>query len=248
MKDMFKDIKVEEMLKCFMLIIVGYFIAKLFSKTCNGFNVGGECESFDGAPCMTGGVTGGGMYSYYTALQKDSYSWCRDWDNNPKKCEKYNKFCEYDNFGDDECIPSWPPPHTNTPKISKFDLSVLNLNPTNGSVIYENQNNGWRNISNGNKSNGNNPQLTHAQLVLLNSLQEKLELRYIGVNNKGVLGFKYRILAGIQSGKPGADFTFSGPDVDEETLSIDLTSVLIHDTNYNANNPTITNVTVTQYP
>ena len=42
MKDMLKDIKVEEMLKCFMLIIVGYFIAKLFSKTCNGFNVGGQ--------------------------------------------------------------------------------------------------------------------------------------------------------------------------------------------------------------
>jgi hypothetical protein len=53
---MLKDIKVEEMLKCFMLIIVGYFIAKLFSKTCNGFNVGGQTECpFKDAKCKIDG-------------------------------------------------------------------------------------------------------------------------------------------------------------------------------------------------
>jgi len=39
---MFKDIKVEEILVYLMLIIVGYYIAKMFSRSCNGFSVGGQ--------------------------------------------------------------------------------------------------------------------------------------------------------------------------------------------------------------
>ena len=36
------DLKSEEILTCFMLIIVGYYIAKIFSRRCNGFRVGGQ--------------------------------------------------------------------------------------------------------------------------------------------------------------------------------------------------------------
>ncbi len=36
------NIKSEEILTCFMLIIVGYYIAKMFSRRCNGFSVGGQ--------------------------------------------------------------------------------------------------------------------------------------------------------------------------------------------------------------
>tara|TARA_B100000424_G_C22757300_1_gene408828 strand:- start:242 stop:496 length:255 start_codon:yes stop_codon:yes gene_type:complete len=43
---MFKNIKVEEILVYLMLIVVGYYIAKMFSRSCNGFSVGGKmsCE------------------------------------------------------------------------------------------------------------------------------------------------------------------------------------------------------------
>lgn len=39
---MFKDIKVEELIIYLMLIIVGYYLAKMFSRSCNGFKVGGS--------------------------------------------------------------------------------------------------------------------------------------------------------------------------------------------------------------
>tara|TARA_B100000902_G_scaffold381465_1_gene418016 strand:+ start:746 stop:988 length:243 start_codon:yes stop_codon:yes gene_type:complete len=38
---MFKNIKAEEILVYLMLIVVGYYIAKMFSRSCNGFSVGG---------------------------------------------------------------------------------------------------------------------------------------------------------------------------------------------------------------
>ena len=38
-------LKNEEILTCLLLIVVGYFIAKMFSKRCNGFRVGGENDS-----------------------------------------------------------------------------------------------------------------------------------------------------------------------------------------------------------
>ena len=41
---MFKDIKVEEIVIYLMLIIVGYYIAKMFSRSCNGFRVGGRVQ------------------------------------------------------------------------------------------------------------------------------------------------------------------------------------------------------------
>jgi len=41
---MFKDIKVEELVIYLMLIIFGYYIAKMFSRSCNGFKVGGRAQ------------------------------------------------------------------------------------------------------------------------------------------------------------------------------------------------------------
>jgi len=125
-----------------------------------------------------------------------------------------------------------------------FNLSVLELNPTNGAVIYEYQNNGW-----GNTANGKNDPivlLSDTKLGVLNCLQEQLKIRYIGVNNKGSVWYKYQILVGIQSGETGADFTFSDKGGDDYSLSIDKTSTLIHDVNYNSKNPIITNLIVKQ--
>ena len=55
---MFKDIKVEEILVYLMLIVVGYYIAKMFSRSCNGFRVGGQltCGLFPEFyhPCQNG--------------------------------------------------------------------------------------------------------------------------------------------------------------------------------------------------
>ena len=34
-------LKNDEMLTCFLLIIVGYTLAKMFSRRCEGFSVGG---------------------------------------------------------------------------------------------------------------------------------------------------------------------------------------------------------------
>ena len=37
-------LKNEEILTCLMLVLIGYFIAKMFSRSCNGFSVGGQCD------------------------------------------------------------------------------------------------------------------------------------------------------------------------------------------------------------
>jgi hypothetical protein len=36
------DFKSEEILTCLCLIVVGYFLAKMFSLRCDGFSVGGQ--------------------------------------------------------------------------------------------------------------------------------------------------------------------------------------------------------------
>ena len=38
------DYNIEKILTCFLLIVVGYFIAKMFSQKCNGFSVGAEVD------------------------------------------------------------------------------------------------------------------------------------------------------------------------------------------------------------
>ena len=41
---MFNGVKSEEILTYFLLVIIGYFIAKMFSRSCNGFRVGGRAQ------------------------------------------------------------------------------------------------------------------------------------------------------------------------------------------------------------
>ena len=54
---MFKDIKVEEILVYLMLIVVGYYIAKMFSRSYNGFRVGGQmCNSNRHLRCPEGTI------------------------------------------------------------------------------------------------------------------------------------------------------------------------------------------------
>jgi hypothetical protein len=118
-----------------------------------------------------------------------------------------------------------------------FDLSSLNLNPINGTVTYEIKYENWTNTA-----NGKEPALlflSDTQLGVLNCLQEQLKIRYIGVDKKGEWPYDYRVLLGVNAGKKGVDLYFYDDTRDDYTLSIDETSVLIHDVNYNSKIPTI---------
>ena len=43
--------KGEEILTCLILVAIGYFIAKMFSRTCNRFRVGGRaCKGYPQPP------------------------------------------------------------------------------------------------------------------------------------------------------------------------------------------------------
>ena len=55
---MFKDIKVEEIIVYLMLIVVGYYIAKMFSRSCNGFSVGGQRQLYCDEAILTRTITG----------------------------------------------------------------------------------------------------------------------------------------------------------------------------------------------
>jgi hypothetical protein len=44
------DFKSEEILTCLCLIVVGYFLAKMFSLRCDGFSVGGQ-PGLDDSSC-----------------------------------------------------------------------------------------------------------------------------------------------------------------------------------------------------
>ena len=124
-----------------------------------------------------------------------------------------------------------------------FDLSVLNLDPTNGAVIYDIGGpppGDWRNIANGE----DDPLLflSDAQYDVLNCLQNQVNIRYIGVNKKGDLWYDYQVLVGINAGKPGGKFIFQGDHV-KESLSFTKTSKTIHEVNYNADHPKMTKLT-----
>lgn len=49
-------LKNEEILTCLLLIVVGYCIAKMFSRSCNGFRVGGQinCGDYSKDSCGMG--------------------------------------------------------------------------------------------------------------------------------------------------------------------------------------------------
>jgi len=49
-------LKNEEILTCLMLVLIGYFMAKMFSRSCNGFSVGGQPSSPQGTVTPPGTV------------------------------------------------------------------------------------------------------------------------------------------------------------------------------------------------
>jgi hypothetical protein len=120
-----------------------------------------------------------------------------------------------------------------------FDLSVLNLDPTNGSVIYEIVGD-WVNTANGK----DDPLLllSDAQYDVLNCLQNQVNIRYIGVNKEGSWWYDYQVLVGINAGEPGGNFIFQGDHV-KESLGFTKTSIRVHDVNYNADHPKMTKLT-----
>jgi hypothetical protein len=78
------DLKNEEILTCLLIIVVGYFIAKMFSRSCNGFSVGGGNyapkvkDTNYGFSLYCKGGTSFGMYD----------SICPGWNEN----QKFNRF------------------------------------------------------------------------------------------------------------------------------------------------------------
>ena len=50
------ELKSEDILTCLCLIVVGYFIAKMFSRRCNGFSVGGQPETTEFKLCQLNGA------------------------------------------------------------------------------------------------------------------------------------------------------------------------------------------------
>ena len=117
-----------------------------------------------------------------------------------------------------------------------FDLSSLNLDPKNGTVTYEIVGN-WENTA-----NGKEPPLlflSDKQKQVLECLQNQLNIRYIGVNNKGSTIYDYQVLVGADPGKKGVDLYFYDDTSDDYNLSIHETSTLIHDVNYNSKKPKI---------
>ena len=122
-----------------------------------------------------------------------------------------------------------------------YDLTPLNLNPVNGSVIYEIKGDPKKPLDVTWTLNGEKKPLTTSQLLVLNCLQEQLKIRYIGVK-KQEHWYKYgnyTVLAGINAGEKGVNLYFSDNTLDSYKLSIHDTSILIHDTNYKSDNPTI---------
>tara|TARA_B100000131_G_C17645468_1_gene421924 strand:+ start:143 stop:487 length:345 start_codon:yes stop_codon:yes gene_type:complete len=75
--------KGEEILTCLILVAIGYFIAKMFSRTCNGFRVGGMTDPVPICDSITNSID-----SLINECEKESD--CR-WDNDIKNC--YSTSC-----------------------------------------------------------------------------------------------------------------------------------------------------------
>ena len=135
-------LKNEEILTCLMLVVIGYFIAKMFSRSCNGFSVGGQqctqlvrerlnnmpggqrplesdCQNmrcgFD--PNMNGGIC--------KECEEHNYNNC----NNIHNCRYEEHYDQY--YNDGQCIfngpeeppppPPPPPPETKTGCVAKYN-------------------------------------------------------------------------------------------------------------------------------
>ena len=109
-------LKNEEILTCLLLIVVGYFIAKMFSKRCNGFSVGGQGnESSNLFPfdkkyidLRAKNICG---YGYVKHLPHDKYSECNKDDGSLDAsqecvCRKGNKVIKNNKNDPNLCMPA----------------------------------------------------------------------------------------------------------------------------------------------
>ena len=127
-----------------------------------------------------------------------------------------------------------------------FDLTPLNLDPRNGSIIYEITGNpkipfdvNW--TLNGQKIS------SPSQLAVLDCLQEQTKIRYIGVKKAEFwMDGKYQIRIGINPGEKGADINAIDETNDSYGLEIDRTSKIQHYTAYSSKNPILKKLIVVQ--
>jgi len=71
-------LKNDEMLICFLLIVVGYCIAKMFSRRCEGFSVGGSDDCESSSDCVSGNCCTSSVWSTcggYNCCLNNTTSW-----------------------------------------------------------------------------------------------------------------------------------------------------------------------------
>ena len=225
------NLSVEHVLLFLVIVFFLYHLIGNCSCSGNGFSVGGQsasptckCRELNIDNTCKGGIKNkADICTDYKTKQN-----CLHWNNVPID---NRSICLWN-------TPSCRPGNKNGGTLQyTFDLSSLNLNPTNGTVTYEIKYENWTNTANGKED----PLafLSDTQLGVLKCLQDQLNIRYIGVNKKGEWPYDYQVLVGVNPGKKGVDLYFYDGTKDDYTLSIDEASVLIHDVNYNSKKPTI---------
>ena len=228
------DISVEHVLLFLVIVFFLYHLIGNCSCSGNGFSVGGQSVS-PTCKCRDLGINN----------MCPSIDESRKWGFDQLTCTNYTtnasclhsmdgpeSICVWDN---ELCYPGDSSVRSDSIQYT-FDLSSLNLDPKNGPVTYEIVGN-WENTANGSK-----PALlflNDKQKQVLNCLQTQLNIRYIGVNNKGSMWYDYQVLVGVNPGSKGVDLYFNDKTNDNYNISVDKTSVLSHDTNYNSKEPTI---------
>lgn len=123
-----------------------------------------------------------------------------------------------------------------------FDLTPLNLDPRNGSIIYEITSplgSGWTTTT--------GKKITSDQLSVLDCLQEQTKIRYIGVEKAKIwMDGDYQVRIGINPGEEGADIHAIDETNDSYSLDIDSTSITEHFTAYTSQNPILKKLIVVQ--
>ena len=227
------NLSVEHVLLFLVIVFFIYHLIGNCSCSGNGFSVGGQsasptckCRDLDiNNKCPSIKEAKAWGYDQLTCTNYTTNASCLHWtDGHESICVWNNSLCR-------------PGIKSGGTLQYTFDLSSLNLNPTNGTVTYEIKYENWTNTANGKED----PLafLSDTQLGVLKCLQDQLNIRYIGVNKKGEWPYDYQVLVGVNPGKKGVDLYFYDDTGDDYTLSIDETSVLIHDVNYNSKKPTI---------
>jgi len=81
------DYTIKKILTCFLLIVVGYFIAKMFSQKCNGFSVG--------APINCEGITNqANCHNHLRHGCEFKDGKCVRWCNNNQDCNGHHNKCK----------------------------------------------------------------------------------------------------------------------------------------------------------